>query len=171
MGEGTVGDTVDGTLGDGAAGRGWLARSWVGRHWRGELGLAKAFWLNGCLFNVATEVLGVAIFLLTGGFSYSWSSELVVIDVCAAFAGVPLVFVLGPGPFIIVAMATVVRIWQIIGIARSADRYPGWCPGEGRRWNDASRRLFAFAARAVMAVWVATLAGLWIALAVGSPYK
>ncbi|MBE0530269.1 MAG: hypothetical protein IH626_05535 [Rhodospirillales bacterium] len=163
-----MGDTSDGTSGDGAAGRGWLARSWVGRHWRGELGLAKAFWLNGILFNVAGEIFGGAISHLTGGLSYSWQRDLAVIDVCAVFAGMPLFVVLGLGPFfIIMALTTVLRIWQIIGIARSADRYPGWCPGEGRRWNDASRRLFAFAARAVMAVWVATLAGLWIALAVG----
>ncbi len=166
-----VGDTVDGKPGEDAAGRGWWVRSWLGRHWRCELTLAKAFWLNGCLLNVAPEVLAGAVSLATTELRAFSQSELVVIDLCAVLAGVPLVFVLGPGPFIIVTMVTVVRIWQIVGIARSADRYPGWWPEEGGRRNDASRRLFAFAARAVMAVWVATLAGMWIALAVGSPYK
>ncbi len=165
-----MGDTSDITSGDGAAGRGWLARSWLGRHWRGELGLAKAFWLNGCLLNVATEFLGMGISVLTGQSRYFLQSDLLVIDVSAALAGVPLLLVLGPG-LVTVAPATVVRIWQIVGIARSADRYPGWCPGNDRKWNGASRRLFAFAARAVMAVWVAALAGLWIALAVGPSHQ
>jgi hypothetical protein len=129
----------------------------VGRHWRGELPLAKAFWLNGCFLNVATEVLGVEISLLTSESSYFAQSELVLIDVSAALAGIPLFFIARPGPVVIVAMLAVVRIWQIVGIARSADRYPGWCPGEGGKWNGASRRLFAFAARAVVAVWVVTM--------------
>lgn len=163
-----MGDISDSPSGDGAAGRGWLARSWLGRHWRGELPLAKAFWLNGCLLNLAIEVLGGAIALPKVGIDYSLLGDLLVLDVCAALAGMTLYFFLSDvPPFIFLAVVAVVRMWQIVGIARSADRYPGWRPGEGRKWNGASRRLFAFAARAVMAVWVAALVGMWIVLAVG----
>lgn len=157
-----VGGTPDTTSGDGAAGRGWWARSWIGRHWRGELPLAKAFWLNGFLFNMALGVLGAEMAFLTVGsgddIPEGWQR---VIAAITGLMGVPISFVWlllrhmpDPGKVIMVAMISAVAVWQIVGIWRSAGRYPGWWPEEGRDLNDSSRRVFMVAARVVVVVWV-----------------
>ena len=76
------------------------------RHWRGQLPLARSYWVNGVLVNIAT-VAGQAFIL---GLAQSRQLRLV------AWAFV-----------IFVVLAVGLRIWSFVGIWRSAGRHVVIC--------------------------------------------
>ena len=79
-------------------------KNYIKRHWRGELSLAKAFWVNGAL-------LGMAMNFLFGVFNYAgltdgmhWQARVAVV-------------------ILLPAILITVGVWQIVGIWRSAENY------------------------------------------------
>ena len=88
------------------------------RHWRGQLPLARSYWVNGFIVNVA--ILGGQAFILGLG----QSRQLVLI----AWA-----FVL------FVAIAILLRVWSFVGIWRSAGRHAD--RGGSPFWGFAARAM------------------------------
>jgi ATP-dependent protease ClpP protease subunit len=86
------------------------------RHWRGQLPLARSYWVNGILVNIATFA-GQAFIL-----GLAQSRQLVLV----AWAFV-----------IFVALAILLRIWSFVGIWRSAGRHPD--RGGSEFWAFAAR--------------------------------
>ena len=102
---------------------------WIGRHWRGELSLGAAFWVNTFLLNGAFS-------LLYKGLAYLMGDD----PGLGAWLAVQL----------LLAFEAVMRTWQVVGVWRSAGRFPG------RRMRDGTyvgRRLWSVAARVVSVLW------------------
>jgi ATP-dependent protease ClpP protease subunit len=97
------------------------------RHWRGQLPLARSYWVNGFLVNIVT-VAGQAFIL---GLAQSRQLALVA----SAFV-------------IFVALALALQVWSFVGIWRSA----------GRHVARGGSAFWAFAARAMIALGVISLA-------------
>jgi len=92
------------------------------RHWRGQLPLARSYWINGILVNIATFA-GQAFIL-----GLAQSRQLVLV----AWAFV-----------IFVVLALALRVWSFVGIWRSAGRHPA--RGGSAFWAYAARAMVAIA--------------------------
>ncbi|MDE2465418.1 MAG: hypothetical protein KGO02_17150 [Alphaproteobacteria bacterium] len=95
-----------------------VSRSYIDRHWRGELSLAKSYWLNGIL------IVG------TGGVIVFYLAPLALTLVVFGLRETPLRWVL---PFSFLAWFGA-YIWVWGGIWRSAGNYRG-----PRIWSIAAR--------------------------------
>jgi hypothetical protein len=79
--------------------------SYIARHWRGELSLAKSFWLNGFVIGFISRVLFSG--LLTAS-QFLGSANVVV-----------------PVFFALQALNILVVVWILVGIWRAASNYAG----------------------------------------------
>jgi len=103
-----------------AAALGDTRRNFLMRHWRGELSLPVAYWVNGAL------VSGLLVVGITGG---------------AASEFVRHLGALGTGLWLLSVITLVIGtgIWQLVGIWRSAERYPA--RGGSGRWATVAKAM------------------------------
>jgi len=82
--------------------------SYIARHWRGDLSLARSYWLNGAvIFGLGVNVLAVVAITLTA-FAFQDNH------------GVLLLAVLSE-----ILLQVTVYAWALVGIWRAAGRYRG----------------------------------------------
>ncbi len=88
-----------------------LSKSYIARHWRGELSLARTYWINTVLLNISFQfaitmigTIGIAVV-----HTNVWVGLACAIVV---YAGILLWLVVG--------------IWQLVGLWASATYYTGW---------------------------------------------
>jgi hypothetical protein len=120
-------------------------RGYIVRSWRGELSLARAFFVNGVLLTLAFAVVMIALlFAMMTVFGGQVRAEMYL-----GLAVTTAVFVLG----------TPITVWQLVGLWRSASRHV----------RRGGRRIFAYGAY----VLVIALAGyeVWDAPSVWQDYK
>lgn len=116
--------------------------SYVARHWRGELSLAKSFWLNGFVLGLVFRIAFSA--LLTGTYAAAASGG-------GPSIGLALVFLA------LMALNIALVVWQLVGIWRSAGHQAE--RGGSKAWGVVARIVVIVGALGSVVIEVANFGG------------